>query len=195
MSCLLTCLSAVFSCCPSFTTQPTMPHYAWTDTIHAKDITFRLVTSAKNDAFFAICDMYKLSEENLAEELENMVLWCVFDKENQPIGGIQLDRYSSLQGLKKQVSDPKLAEYLFSSKKDIELSYALTEKSRGKGLGSKAITAFINHAHTCEWGKHLFAVVSEDNQPSIRILEKNAFSHIGNYQHDVSKENIRLYAF
>jgi len=137
--------------------------------------------------------MYKLSEENLAIELKDMVLWCIYNEDNQPVGAIQLNSYSSLPSLTKQVSDQRLAEYLFSSQKTIELSYALAEHSRGKGVGSKAVKAFIDHARSCNWGKHLFAVVSEENQPSIRILEKNNLSYIGNYYHDEVKEHIRLY--
>ncbi|MBS0654200.1 MAG: GNAT family N-acetyltransferase [Verrucomicrobia bacterium] len=192
MSCYISDLSRCSFC--TNLAEPVLPSYAWAETIYADDITFRLVTSADTHPFVAICDMYQVSKEELAEVLKNMALWCIYNAENQPVGAIQLDLYSTLENLKKQVSDQKLVEYLFSSERCIELSYALTEQNRGKGLGSKVVAAFINHARSCEWGKHLFAVVSEDNQPSIRILEKNNFSYIGNYQHDETNENIRLYA-
>lgn len=195
MSCFFTCISALISYCSLLTNseQSALSNYQWTETIHANDLTLRLVTSARDNSFFAICDMYDLSEETLTMELKDMVLWCIYNGENQPIGAIQLDAYSSLQGLTKQVSDQRLAQYLFSSEKHIELSYALTEQSRGKGFGSKAVKAFIDHARSCVWGKHLFAVVSENNQPSILTLEKNYFSYIGNYYNDEIKENILLY--
>jgi len=196
MNCLSACISALFSCCPllATATPPVLSDYKWTETIDGNGMTFRLVTPTRDKSFLAICDMYKLSEEKLAIELQDMVLWCIYNKDNQPVGAIQLNSYSSLQSLTKQVSDGQLAEYLFSSQKTIELSYALAEQSRGKGVGSKAVKAFIDHARSCNWGKHLFAVVSKENQPSIRILEKNSLSHIGNYYHDEVKEHIRLYA-
>jgi RimJ/RimL family protein N-acetyltransferase len=195
MSCFSACISALFSCCPllATSTPSALSDYNWTETIHGSGMTFRLVTPARDESFLAICDMYKLSEENLAMELKDMVLWCIYNEDSQPVGAIQLNSYSSLSSLSKQVSDRRLAEYLFSSQKNIELSYALVEQSRGKGVGSKAVKAFIDHARSCNWGKHLFAVVSEENQPSFRILEKNRFSHVGNYYQDELKEHIRLY--
>lgn len=196
MSCLSACISTLFSSCPFLTsaTLPVLADYKWTETIHGNGMTFRLVTPARDESFLAICDMYKLSEENLAMELKDMVLWCIYNEDKQPVGAIQLNAYTSLRSLTRQVSDRRFAEYLFSSNKNIELSYALIEQSRGKGIGSKAVKGFIDHAHSCNWGKCIFAVVSEENQPSIRILEKNSFSYIGNYFHDEIKEHIRLYA-
>ncbi len=173
---------------------PLLASAGQSEIIQTRNLCLQVVTSHKDDAFYAICDMYKLSPHELLQELEGESFWCIYNKKTkEAIGAIQLTLYHSLQALKNQVTDTRLADYLYSSKRGIELSYALTEHNQGKGFGSEAVQAFIEYARSCTLKNHLFAVVSDDNPASIRILQKNNFIHIGTYYHPELQENIRLY--
>lgn len=165
----------------------------WEETIHGDGISFHLVTKEKNDFFRAICKMYQIEEQQLEEGLESMVLWCIYNEKNCPIGIIQIDRYTSLEALKVQVSDPVLASQLFSKQQLLEFSYTLDEEHRGHGLGSKAVQTWLNYARQNSWSSSLFAVVDVENKASIRILEKNSLSHLGEYVHSETKEQIFVY--
>lgn len=165
----------------------------WEETIHGDGISFHLVTKERNDFFQAICKMYQLEEQQLEEGLESMVLWCIYDEKNCPIGIIQIDHYASLEALKVQVSDPALASQLFSKQKVLELSYTLDENNRGRGLGSKSVQTWLNYARQNAWSSSLFAVVDVENKASIRILEKNSLAYLGEYVHSETKEQISVY--
>lgn len=178
----------------SFSAPSTSPtDYTWADTIQGDGLSMQLVTKEKTEPFQAICKMYELEEDELADELKSMVMWCIYDGKNQPIGAIQIDQYLSLDALKVQVSDPKLAMGLFSKQQTLELSYALSEANRGHGLGSKAVQTWINYARHNSWSTSVFAVVSADNKASIRILEKNGLSYQGQYVHPKTNENTLVY--
>jgi RimJ/RimL family protein N-acetyltransferase len=167
--------------------------YVWEETIHGDGLSMHLVTKEKNDFFQAICKMYQLEEQQLEEGLESMVLWCIYDEKNCPIGIIQIDHYASLEALKVQVSDPALASQLFSKQKVLELSYTLDENNRGRGLGSKSVQTWLNYARQNAWSSSLFAVVDVENKASIRILEKNSLAYLGEYVHSETKEQISVY--
>jgi RimJ/RimL family protein N-acetyltransferase len=174
---------------------PTMApaDYAWSDTIHGDGLNMQRVTKEATESFQAICKMYELEEKELEEELKLMVMWCIYNDKNEPVGAIQIDSYPSLKALKVQVSDPKLAQGLFSKQQTLELSYALSEANRGHGLGSKAVQTWINYARKNTWGSSIFAVVSADNKASIRILEKNGLSYQGQYIHTKTQDNTLIY--
>jgi|GEM_PF-4030300 len=192
----MSCISKILSCvslCTAMPQETKMPNYNWPQAIHADNMRMEFVTNNSN-AFRAICDMYQLDQAELAQELETMAIWCIYNESNQPIGAIQLDYYHTLENFEKQVSDKPLAKKLFESKKFLEISYALTDENHGKGLGSKAVKTFIDLALTTTWGKHIYAVVDEDNPASIKILEKNGFSYLGNYIHEKTQDNTRVYS-
>lgn len=169
MSCFLNCFTGLISCfasCCHYTSEPcktSLSYFDWTPIIYGNQTELHLVTAEKTNHFYAICNMYEIPEEELIEELDNMVLWCIYDTDQNPIGAIQIDRFSSLLELKKQVSDTALADHLFSKGKILELSYALDEKNRGRGLGSKVVKAWVDNARQNQWGQHLFAVVNQNN--------------------------------
>lgn len=165
----------------------------WPKHIEGNLIAFDLVTNEKNEAFYAICEMYQISQEDLSSHLESMVIWCIYDEMQQPVGAVQVDTYQTLQQLEKQVTDQELAKKLFDSGHVFELSYALAEQYRGKGLGSKAVKTWIEKMHSLHLDEHFFALVNADNHPSIRIMEKVGFASLGNFTHDVLNENILLF--
>lgn len=171
-----------------------LDEYSWTKNIHGDGLSLHRLTGKKNAYFDAICSMYELEEETLTQELKSMVIWTICNEKNEVIGAVQIDHYSSLEALREQVSDEKLSQELFAKGSILELSYALQEKCRGHGIGSKAVQLWIDDALKNQWGKKLFAVVEEKNHPSIRILEKNGFTYHGKYFHPKTKENIFLYS-
>ena len=157
---------------------------------------FEIVPPKHPTSYDAICRMYKISPKELALELQTMVLYCIYTEEGTPIGAVQLDMFLSfLTHLHTQVSDKKLAEKLFAQNKYLELSYALSENYRGKGLGSKAVKAWLDAFASTPLLQHLFAVVSEDNAPSIKILENNHFLLMGAYRHPKRTEKTRVYSY
>jgi RimJ/RimL family protein N-acetyltransferase len=191
-------ISYLAQCCSCFSfsaeqSQMQEIHIEWPHIIKGDQVTLHFVTAERNEHFQAMCSMYKIEPEALSEELGNMALWCICDEANRPIGAIQIDRYSSLSDLKRQVSDEGLAEELFNQNRTFEISYALDEPHRGRGLGSKAVKTWVDEALYRQYGKYVFAVVSADNKPSSRILEKNAFHYNGSYVHDKTNENTLLY--
>lgn len=60
---------------------------------------------------------------------------------------------------------------------DVEVSYAIAERSRGRGYGSEALL------HACQWAAECFnlpsflAITEAENAPSRRTLERAAFVH------------------
>lgn len=191
MSCLLQC----FPCFSPPIQQAQMQEVRveWPRLIQGDQVTLHLVTAESSEHFQAICSMYKIESEVLSEELNTMTLWCICDEADRPVGAIQIDRYSSLTDLKKQVSDEELARELFKQNRTFEISYALDEPHRGRGIGSKAVKAWIDEANRHQYGKYVFAVVNADNKASSRILEKNAFQYKGSYIHNIINENTFLY--
>ncbi len=195
MSGIVSCFLQCFSCCSSPIQQPQMReiHVEWPRLIQGDQVTLHLVTAERNDHFQAMCSWYKIEPEVLSEELNSITLWCICDEADQPVGAIHIDRYSSLADLKNQVSDERLAAELFNQNRTFEISYSLGDPHQGRGLGSKAVKAWVDEANRLQCGKYVFAVVKSDNKPSIRILDKNAFCDIGNYIHDETHENTLLY--
>jgi RimJ/RimL family protein N-acetyltransferase len=61
---------------------------------------------------------------------------------------------------------------------DVEISYAIAEHARGRGLGAEAVM------HACAWVSGSFglprivAITDADNVPSRRMLERAGFAHV-----------------
>lgn len=71
-----------------------------------------------------------------------------------------------------------LCKYAFLKKKDVLINpYYVSPEYRGRGLGGKLIEAAI--ADREEAWETVYAVVKEDNLPSIRTLEKLNFVKLG----------------
>ena len=190
-----TILASFICCCNPLTTyhETAQSEFSWTHTIVAENsIHIELATTEKNAPFKAIQKMYQMDEKDLLDELVSSVFWCIY-RDEQPIGAIQLDKYSSLDELKIQVSDESLANELYSNGRFLELSYALDEPYRGQGLGSIAVKAWVNDARQNAWGKHTFAIVDKENIPSQKIMEKNHLTYIGDYFHNKVKQDINVY--
>ncbi len=168
--------------------------FNWTKEIICDQVVFQLVTKEKSYCFNDICTLYQINDNVLFDQLQTTVIWCVYNNsDNKPIGAVMLEQYELLKDLKNQVTYEPLADKLFSKGISYELSYALDEKYRGAGIGSRIVKAFIDHAISNGWNKHIFAVVSLDNQPSLRILEKNGFSCIGTFVHNETRESHSVY--
>lgn len=92
-----------------------------------------------------------------------------------------------------------LGKYRFLSEKDALINpYYVNPKYRGAGLGGKLIAAAIADS-AASWVR-LYAVVKEDNAPSIRTLEKLGFADVGYSQksgwfHCLTKEPTHLRVF
>lgn len=196
MSCFSIFVSFFISCGLLFSTPRENldpPHFHWTQTIRGDQISLELVTDEREASFHAICEMYQIDATDLAKELNDMVLWCVYDGNGEPIGALQLNSYHSLEDLQSQVFDSHLASTLFHSGKFLELSYALTEKNRGHGLGSTVVKTWVDHARKNGWSPYLFAVVSDDNIPSLHILAKCEFHYVGHYIYEEFNKKIHVY--
>lgn len=71
-----------------------------------------------------------------------------------------------------------LHKYSFLKKDDVLINpYFVSPMYRGQGLGGKLIQTAMEDSNKC-W-KTVYAVVKEDNLPSIRTLEKLNFHRIG----------------
>lgn len=190
-----TILASYLCCCNPLTThhEAAQPDFSWTHTIVAENsIHMELATTEKNDAFTAIQKMYQMDGKELSDELVNSVFWCIY-LEKQPVGAIQIDKYSLLNKLKTQVSDESLAKQLYSEKRFLELSYAMDDPYRSQGLGSKAVKAWLSDAHQNSWGKHIFAIADQKNIPSIKIMKQNHLTCVGEYFHNKVKQDINVY--
>ena len=63
----------------------------WQQTIHGDGVTLHRVTADQNDYFHAVCKMYTIDSDDLVVQLKSMVLWCVCDEKNIPVGAIHLE--------------------------------------------------------------------------------------------------------
>lgn len=69
-----------------------------------------------------------------------------------------------------------------------EIGYWLSEKYWGKGIMSDAVGAMVEHAFTRTRWLRLFATIFENNQASMRVLEKNGFVLEAIHRKTVMKE-------
>ena len=159
----------------------------WPSLIQGDGVKLHRVTGEASRYFETICSWYEKQPEELTDELNSLVLWCICDETDQPLGTLQIEA-----DLYEQVTDKAVAEKLFNQGKTLELSYSIIESRWNQGWGKKAVNAWIDEANRHSYGKHLFAVVDETNQPSIRILEKNGFHYYGSYFHPSEPEVKRL---
>lgn len=159
----------------------------WPSLMQGDGVKLHRVKGEESPYFTSICSWYEKKPEELTEELNSAVLWCICDETDQPLGTIFIEA-----DLDEQVTDKAEADKLFNQGKTLELSYAVIESLWNKGWGSKALKAWMEEANRHPYGKGLFAVVDEMNQPSIRILEKSGFQYHGHYFHPSEPEVKRL---
>ncbi|MEL7431347.1 MAG: GNAT family protein [Chlamydiota bacterium] len=170
-----------------------MQDHRWPHHIIHPEYSFELVTSEKNQPFKAVCAMYQIERQDLMSELGNMMIYCIYDQEHEPIGTIQIENYPSSEALKEQISQEEKAESLFNKGQTLELSYALSEEYRGQGFGKAAITGWVRAIKEVEASSQFFAVVDFDNPASIKILEYCGFFRVGSYVHEETKNATYLY--
>ena len=159
----------------------------WPSLIEGDGVKMHRITGEESPHFKTICSWYKISPEELTEELDSMVLWCICDSTDQPVGTLNIEA-----DLHEQVTDKALAEELFNQGKTLEISYSIIESRWNQGWGKKAVRAWMDEAGRHPYGKCLFAVVDEKNQYSIQILQKSGFHYHGNYFHSSAPEVNRL---
>ena len=173
---------------------PKIDDFLWDSNIEVGELCFKRVGREENKDFLNICNMYKVDGVELRNELEINALYAIYEK-GTFVGAITAEVHPTMDILKKQVSENKLAQSLYSRGKFLELSYAFLEEFRGRGLGSRAVKGFMDHAKNQPFSKHFFAVVKDDNVASIKILEKNGFVFDGTYVHDQTKEVTKIYSY
>ena len=61
----------------------------------------------------------------------------------------------------------------------VEIGYSIVEGYQGQGLGAEAIRALVEHALGDSRVQRAIAETFGDNDPSIRVLEKNGFRRVG----------------
>ncbi|GHF94940.1 N-acetyltransferase [Deinococcus piscis] len=61
----------------------------------------------------------------------------------------------------------------------VEIGYGLTEAGRGQGYATEAVGALLEHLRGWPDVQTVLAETVPDNQPSIRVLEKNGFRLTG----------------
>ena len=92
-----------------------------------------------------------------------------------------------------------LRKYAFLQKQDVLINpYFVSPEYRGNGLGGKLIKAAISDSET-SW-KTVYAVVKEENMPSIRTLEKLGFQKVGcsdkkGWSHRLTEQKTHLPVF
>ena len=62
---------------------------------------------------------------------------------------------------------------------EVEVSYAIAEDSRGRGLGREALDAGCRWAFEAFSLARLLALTDADHRPSKRLLERAGFAHLG----------------
>jgi len=60
----------------------------------------------------------------------------------------------------------------------VEIGYSIVEAFQGKGLGTEAVRALVDHAFRNPAVTRVIAETFPDLTPSIRVLEKNGFVRI-----------------
>lgn len=107
----------------------------------------------------------------------------------------QNDRLVSYCFLKRNY----LGKYPFLSKNDVLINpYFVSKDYRGRGLGGKLIDTAIKDTQTA-W-ERVYALVMQDNLPSIRTLEKLQFERIGysdkrGWSHRITERKTHLPVF
>ena len=77
---------------------------------------------------------------------------------------------------------------------DVDLGFAYLPQHRGKGYASESAAAVLEHGTRVLGMKRIVAIVSEANEPSIRLLEKLGMRFEGMIRLPGDDEEIRLYA-
>lgn len=72
----------------------------------------------------------------------------------------------------------------------IDIGYALAKKFHGKGYGSEAVGALVDHAFEAREAQRIFATVFTFNPASKRVLEKVGFKYEGTLRHCVKKQGV-----
>ncbi|HYR52821.1 MAG TPA: GNAT family N-acetyltransferase [Candidatus Dormibacteraeota bacterium] len=77
---------------------------------------------------------------------------------------------------------------------DVDLGFAYLPQHRGRGYASESAAAVLEHGTRVLGMKRIVAIVSEANQPSIRLLEKLGMRFERMIRLPGDDEEIRLYA-
>jgi len=80
------------------------------------------------------------------------------------------------------------------SLEDVDLGFAYLAQYRGQGYASESAAAVLEHGRRVLGMKRIVAIVSEANQPSIRLLEKLGMRFERRIRLPGDDEEIRLYA-
>lgn len=70
----------------------------------------------------------------------------------------------------------------------VEIGYGLTEAGRGQGYATEAVGTLLEHLRGWPDVQTVLAETLPDNQPSIRVLEKNGFTLTGRRQDSAEGE-------
>ena len=167
--------------------------------IVSDEITFHDDCSIKipsDDELKAICILYEASYDEVCKDvLDGESTFYAICQNDRLIGSMQLDYYSSFEGLTKQVSDEALARYLDDRKIHYEISYALIDEAKGKGIGKAMVQAWSEKAFKSGLITQVFAVVANDNIASQKVLTNAGFIPLGEYDHPKTEETCILYTW